>query len=277
MPEKQRFLTIAEAAEFLHVSETSLRRWTNSGKLRCFRVGGRSERRFLIEDLLAFMPGASVEPEPQVDEVETPSAAVFQSGGSVEPEPLVSESATSSVSRQRHICLFFLNKDEQWQMMRPYLVEHLRSALPVLYIQDSTPPERLLELLRAEGLPVDELVTRGLLHIIPPEAAYLLTGRFDTHRMLAFIEATILSAQAAGHERLFITGEMTWLLSNAPGAEKWKDYEVLLNPLVEKYPGVTIACQYDLSRFDGPTVLDALLTHPAVHTLSGQAAGLLSQ
>jgi excisionase family DNA binding protein len=46
MSEKQRFLTIAEAAEFLHVSETSLRRWTNSGKLRSFRVGGRNERRF---------------------------------------------------------------------------------------------------------------------------------------------------------------------------------------------------------------------------------------
>ena len=55
MPEKQRFLTITEAAEFLQVSETSLRRWTNNGTLRCFRVGGRNERRFLKEDLLAFM------------------------------------------------------------------------------------------------------------------------------------------------------------------------------------------------------------------------------
>jgi excisionase family DNA binding protein len=44
MQEQKRFLTISEAAEFLHVSEVSLRRWTNSGKLRCFRVGGRDER-----------------------------------------------------------------------------------------------------------------------------------------------------------------------------------------------------------------------------------------
>jgi len=100
MPEKQRFLTITEAAEFLQVSETSLRRWTNSGKLRCFRVGGRSERRFLQEDLLAFMQTMNLQPEPPVTETET---------------------NTDTLSEERHICLFFVNQDEQWQMMRPYL------------------------------------------------------------------------------------------------------------------------------------------------------------
>src|SRR5205807_9236411 len=64
MTEKQRFLTIAEAAEFLHVSETSLRRWTNSGNLRCFRVGVRGERRFLVEDLLEFVASGKVQQEP---------------------------------------------------------------------------------------------------------------------------------------------------------------------------------------------------------------------
>src|SRR6516162_8837830 len=104
MSEKQRFLTITEAAEFLQVSETSLRRWTNSGKLRCFRVGGRSERRFLKEDLLAFMRTMNLQPEPQLAETE-----------------IISD----SISEERHICLFFVNQDEQWQMMRPYLLEHL--------------------------------------------------------------------------------------------------------------------------------------------------------
>jgi transcriptional repressor of dcmA and dcmR len=48
-------LDIREAAEFLRVSETSLRRWTNAGRLRCLRIGGRRERRFRRADLLAFM------------------------------------------------------------------------------------------------------------------------------------------------------------------------------------------------------------------------------
>jgi excisionase family DNA binding protein len=252
MPEKQRFLTIAEAAAFLHVSETSLRRWTNSGNLRCFRVGVRGERRFLVEDLLEFVASGKVQPEPS----STASRIIADTG-----------------SLERHICLFFVNQDEQWQMMRPYLLEHLGMGVPVLYIQDSTPPERLLELLRAEGLPVDDLIARGLLRIIPPDQAYLLTGRFDAQRMLAFMESAILAALAAGYDRVFLTGEMTWSLPNAPGAEGMMHYEALLNPLVDKYPAVTIVCQYNLKRFDGPSVLDALLTHPSVHVPSGRVAG----
>lgn len=48
-------LDIREAAEFLRVSEMSLRRWTNAGRLPCLRIGGRRERRFRRADLLAFM------------------------------------------------------------------------------------------------------------------------------------------------------------------------------------------------------------------------------
>jgi excisionase family DNA binding protein len=252
MSEKQRFLTITEAAEFLQVSETSLRRWTNNGTLRCFRVGGRNERRFLKEDLLAFMQKIDLQLDVQ------------------EPE---SETYSDPLSVERHICMFFANYEEQWQMMHPYLLENLRAGVPVLYIQDSTPPERLKELLSAEGFPVDDLISRGLLKILPPTEAYLLTGRFDAQRMLAFIESAILGAYAAGHDRVLLTGEMTWSLPDTPGAEGMMQYEALLNPLVDKYPGVTIVCQYDLKRFDGPSVLEALLTHPSVHVSSGRVAG----
>jgi excisionase family DNA binding protein len=55
-------LDIAQAAAFLRVSEKSLRRWTNAGRLPCFRVGGRRERRFRRADLLAFLerPGQTL-------------------------------------------------------------------------------------------------------------------------------------------------------------------------------------------------------------------------
>src|SRR5258705_2878447 len=48
-------LDIREAAALLRVSQTSLRRWTNAGRLPCLRVGGRHERRFRRADLLAFL------------------------------------------------------------------------------------------------------------------------------------------------------------------------------------------------------------------------------
>src|SRR3989442_14772045 len=63
MTQQSELLDIAQAAAFLHVSQMSLRRWTNSGRLPCFRVGGRRERRFRRADLLAFL-GRGGEPLP---------------------------------------------------------------------------------------------------------------------------------------------------------------------------------------------------------------------
>jgi excisionase family DNA binding protein len=59
MAPETELLDIAQAAALLHVSEASLRRWTNRGLLRCFRVGGRRERRFRQADLMAFLEGES--------------------------------------------------------------------------------------------------------------------------------------------------------------------------------------------------------------------------
>ena len=42
MSEADELLDIEQAARFLNVSETSLRRWTNAGRLACLRVAGGS-------------------------------------------------------------------------------------------------------------------------------------------------------------------------------------------------------------------------------------------
>ena len=254
MLEQQRFLTISEAAEFLHVSEISLRRWTNSGKLRCFRVGGRNERRFLVEDLIAFMPSEDTQPEQQVGEAKA-------------------EDDTTIDYTERHISLFFRDAEEQWKLLRPYIVDHLNAGAPVIYLQHSTSSEQLMQRLHAEGLPLDKLIARGLLRVLPPSQTYLLPGRFDAQRMLDFIETAIQAGLEAGHKRVLMTGEMTWSLQGTPGAEEMAAYEEKLNPLVDKYPAVTIVCQYDLKRFGGDVILDALLTHPSILVSSGRAPG----
>jgi excisionase family DNA binding protein len=256
MPEQQRFLTISQAAEFLHVSEISLRRWTNSGKLRCFRVGGRNERRFLVEDLIAFMASTEAQLEPLV---EAAAAEVTTVG-----------SANTTDYTERHLSLFFRNSDEQWQLLRPYLVEHLNVGAPVIYLQHSTSSEQLMQRLHEEGLPLDKLIARGLLRVLPPTQTYLLPGRFDAQRMLDFIETAIQASLEAGHQRILMTGEMTWSLQGTPGAEQIAIYEERLNPLVDKYPAVTIICQYDLKRFSGDIILDALLTHPSILVARGE-------
>lgn len=57
MTAEPELLDIAQAAALLQVSEASLRRWTNAGKLPCLRIGGRRERRFRRADLMTFLEG----------------------------------------------------------------------------------------------------------------------------------------------------------------------------------------------------------------------------
>jgi transcriptional repressor of dcmA and dcmR len=52
---QDRLLGIKEAADFLSVSVTSLRRWSDSGELPCYRVGRAGHRRFRQSDLLAYL------------------------------------------------------------------------------------------------------------------------------------------------------------------------------------------------------------------------------
>src|SRR5678809_1793136 len=87
MTDSNELLDIAGAAAFLNVSETSLRRWTNSGRLACLRVGLKRERRFRRADLLAFM-----EDEPRVE----------ASGPENSPQSEASGANTSN--RGRHLC-----------------------------------------------------------------------------------------------------------------------------------------------------------------------------
>jgi excisionase family DNA binding protein len=260
MTKYQRFLTISEAAEFLHVSEVSLRRWTNSGKLRCFRVGGRNERRFLVEDLLAFMPSTNVD-----GDVET-----FGMQAATESDP---EQAGGKGYTERHLSMFFRDADEQWQMLRPFILDHLQNGAPVIYLQHMTSSEQLMQRLLEEKLPLDKLIARGLLRLLPPSQTYLLPGYFDAQRMLDFLEEAIIATYEAGYKRILMTGEMTWSLQGTPVAKELARYEELINPMVDKYPGVTIVCQYDLKRFTGDIILDALLTHPSILVANGVTPG----
>lgn len=52
---KQNLLTTKEAASFLNVSEASIRRWTDSGDIKCYRIGKRKIRRIPRDTLLEYL------------------------------------------------------------------------------------------------------------------------------------------------------------------------------------------------------------------------------
>lgn len=245
-------LTIDEAARYLGLSKTTLRRWTRLGTLPCVRIGARRERRFRRGDLDRVLA-----PDLAAD-----ASAMLPASRQSDPLAAIGEAAERGVPR--HVSLHFHDRDELWRLFRPYVLEHVRRGQPFLYVHEEQSRADVLARLRAEGFDPDRLSADGLLRLLVPSEAYLRSGSFAPERMIDFMEAAILDRRAAGHETMLISGEMTWCLSGAPGVEGMIDYESRLNELLARYPRVTIVCHYDMHRLSGAIMLGALCSHPHV-------------
>ena len=53
--EKRSMLTVREVARLLNAHENTVRRWTDQGILRAYRIGSRGDRRFRRDDIIPFV------------------------------------------------------------------------------------------------------------------------------------------------------------------------------------------------------------------------------
>ena len=249
MDEANGLLTLEEAARYLGVSKTSLRRWTNEGRLECHRVGVRRERRFDIRMLNAFLSDG----EPIAPNLTISGKDVAQGLGKM-----------AHAGGQRHICLFFRDADEQWRNFRPYFLDHYKAGQPTIYLYDSSTKEDLAARLASEGIDAEQAQNDRLLQMYSSHDSYLKTGSFSADAMIENMRQFALGLIANGSERQLLVGEMSWFFKGAAGVEEIHEYESRLNELLAQLPSVTIVCHYDVRRFDAENVLHACCSHPVV-------------
>jgi len=48
-------LTVREVARLFHVHPNTLRRWSNNGRIRAYRITSRGDRRFKREEIARFL------------------------------------------------------------------------------------------------------------------------------------------------------------------------------------------------------------------------------
>ncbi len=65
-PDGTRWVNLGRACEILGVNESTVRRWADSGELRCFRTPG-GHRRFAEGDLVAMTDGGAPQPERELE------------------------------------------------------------------------------------------------------------------------------------------------------------------------------------------------------------------
>ncbi len=248
MPNRKKLLTISEAAALLKVSKASLRRWTNNGQLRCYRVGGRSERRFYLDDLMDFMTvngNLSLWQQGQDDSDTLTSGFIAEI-----PEPF----------QGKHICLFYKNPREQWQLFRSHFLAHIQTDSRTVYLYHGD-KDRVINWITSEGLDFKKLQESQTLLLLSSSETYCAEGYFTTDRMLAFWQRNAVDAQNAGVKKLLLTGEMGWATTHVKGYEQLVPYEAALDLMLERYPWVTTVCQYPVCEISGLTVYDNLYNH----------------
>ncbi len=50
-----KMLTVKEVSKMLHVHSNTLRRWSDRGIIKAYRIGPRGDRRFKVADILSLL------------------------------------------------------------------------------------------------------------------------------------------------------------------------------------------------------------------------------
>lgn len=227
-------LNTAEAAEFLGVSEASVRRWGDAGLFPMERVGQRRQRRFRQADLAEFLE----------DGTQQPAGAAT----------LVAAIGSARVAPGAHLASFFESDAGRIRYAVPFLREGVALGQPCFLIASGDILDGYLAAIKA-GLETElaEAVSRGLFVTVP------VPGR-TVGAALAFWEDRITAAADKGPTIVRGVGDMACVATNFP-VQKMLTFEHFLSVLIKRLPAVLV-CQYDVRAFDGPSMLAALKAHP---------------
>jgi excisionase family DNA binding protein len=239
MSDSEDLLDIKQAAAFLGVSETSLRRWTNSGQLACLRVGGKRERRFRRADLLAFL-----ETQPVTNAPSRPQASVGREHTVIAGVP---------VTFGTHLCALYGNDAGRTKLAVEFLVEGLRpGSVCFLNASAESRGQILAQLERGRGSVQSEI-----------DAGRLVFYKYcpTPQEQFDYWETNFLSAMSAGATSLRVVGDMTSCLDAGMTLDEVMEYEAGYDRILAKcFPLVTL-CLYDVRRFESLEVVKALQGH----------------
>jgi len=238
MSASDELLTIEQAAEFLKVSEASLRRWTNSGRLACLRVGRRRERRFRRVDLLAFME-------------DQPAAGTPEEGSAATPSRQESVRGQPELRPGGHLCGVFASDAGRTKLAAAFLAEGLHAGSRCYLVAPPSVRKAILTGLKRSHPSLRTAIDAG--HLVLSE--YAASPRLQWK----YWETQFSKAEQAGVPSLRVVGDV-WGIARSVSPEALVEYEAGYDRIQRRFRVATL-CQYDARRFSGVAILDALRGH----------------
>lgn len=241
MKDPEEFLDIKQAARLLKVSEISLRRWTNSGRVACVRVGRRRERRFRRADLLAFLE-------------EQPAT-----GGLGPARPHRAEDgqmviAGIPLTHGSHLCALYSSDSDRVRQAVDFLADGLRPGNVCYLVAEPEARDPILARFEERHPSLQGEIDAG--RLVLSEYAPTVDAQ------LGYWEDQFVAATRAGARSLRVVGNVTGGgLANGGTVDGAVAYEEGYDRrLARRFPVVTL-CQYDVRRLAGPEVLKVLKCH----------------
>ena len=215
-------LNTAEAARFLRVSQASVRRWADSGRLKASRVGGRRERRFKESDLAAFLGDQPAVAEPGVTV-----------GSASAPVPA-------------HLAAYYTTDEGGLRLTVPFLAEGLRLGQPCVVVGSKATFNRYASILGGNA-------RARLTH------AFFEDG--TAAAAIAGWERRFAELAGRGADVIRVIGEMSDEREMFESEEEMLRYEESFELMSKRYP-VVVICQYDVRAFSGFSVVRSFKAHP---------------
>jgi hypothetical protein len=160
-----------------------------------------------------------------------------------------------------HVCAFFHSRDEEAQILKPFIREGFDVGDKIFQILAPEDLEERRHQIAELGIDLDSVERSRQLEVRPWEEAHLRPGHFDQHAMLALLDDAMEGMKSEGFRRIRIWANMEWALKDLPGTHDLVEYESRFNTILPKHDGAVV-CTYDLTRFGAATVMDVLRTHP---------------
>jgi excisionase family DNA binding protein len=236
-------LSTRQAAERLGVSEASVRRWSDQGRLPVQRVGKRRERRFRPEDV----ESASHVRAPELPRTAGQAAQVMLGGQAVDV-PI-------------HLAALYDSDAGRVRLTVPFLGDGLRAGQPCFLVAQGEELDSYLVALDAiPGVDVDRDLSSGLLTVVGGP------GR-TVAEALDFWEEKLWAATDRHAPVIRTVGEMVSARENFESEQEMLAYDAALNMTARRFPWAVI-CQYDVRKFSGPAILQAIRAHPDILDVS---------
>ena len=171
--------------------------------------------------------------------------------------------AGSQLDQTRHVCAFFNNADEEYQLLLPFIKDGFRSGHKAIHVVNPDQRQDHLQRLGTAGIDGVAAQQSGQLELRINTEVYLPDGHFDPDRMISAFERLASGNSETGYPLSRICCRMDWAVRDQSHVDDVIEFESRVNDVWRRHEDAVI-CTYHLGQFRGDEVIDIMRTHPMV-------------